>query len=214
MRQHISIPKAALLGSFVAALALVFPIGAPTSETALALGGHAIGEKLSEFKAKLPSAVCESPLRAAAAEVSANASDILNNSDVLSCCVNDPKELAALSPFRILFAGKCGAYARFYRERLIKLEYSLDVESMDEILPAFTKAYGPAGRTYASALTSMAPISINTMVGWVRGHDALDLTLTSVRGKVLNADPSLNKGRAELKFIVVTLYGQNEVGGQ
>jgi hypothetical protein len=90
----------------------------------------------------------------------------------------------------------------------------LDLQSVDELVPSFTATYGPATRFFAPESPGTDPISIDTIVGWVRGNDALDLTLTSAKGNVLNANPSLSKGRAELKFIVVTLYGQKQVGGK
>ena len=174
--------------------------GAAKVELPLALGSHTIGEKLSDFKTKFPNALCL-PFRGG---------KTADGSGKLVCCLNDPAELSALSPFKILFSSKCGATAHFYQERLTKIRFVVDVSSIDLLLPTLTKVYGPPSQDFRDTQNAQDPISIDRMTGWARGDHILSLTQTSVRGEVLNRDPSLSKRQPEAKFVVVCLFDQTK----
>jgi hypothetical protein len=208
MRRPVMIRGAALAWFFAALTFLVFPTGTRPNRPTLALGGHRLGEKLSNFKARLPSAVCHRASDGAAADKSGKTSDVSENSGVVGCCVDDPAQVSALSSFKILFVGKCSVSARFNQERLTKLRYVVDASSIDLLLPTLTKVYGPVTQDSVNEDNVSDSLSIDRIAGWSDGNEVLNLTLTTLRGDILNRDPSLSKGRHEVKFIIMCLYNQ------
>jgi hypothetical protein len=89
----------------IASILITAPIRASADN--LSLGGHMLGEKLSEFKRAFPSAVCGSPLHRPEAT---NNSDIADKTQLLGCCLDDPKQISTFSSWVVLSVAHCHVF--------------------------------------------------------------------------------------------------------
>ena len=128
-----SLPKLFLVGVFF----LTAPIG--VSANNLSLGGHMLGERLSEFKRAFPTTVCGSPLHET--EVKGN-SDLSDKTRLLGCCLDAPEQIATFSTWEIISAARCHVLATFYQKHLIGLRFVVCVTDIDTLLVDLTKKFG------------------------------------------------------------------------
>lgn len=161
----------------------------------LALGGLTIGVKLSDFKAKFPKAVCQ-PFGKGAS---------VDDSSRLVCCLHDSAEVTSLSPYKILFSDKCGTSAHFYRERLTRFTFSVDVSSIEELLPDLLVMYGLPSNGTNDVPKASDSLHIDRETEWTQGNQALTLAQMSVRGDLMNRIPSVSQANHEARFVILCL---------
>jgi hypothetical protein len=153
---------------------LVITVPTRVSANAFSLGGHALGEKLSDFKRAYPSAVCGSSLHQA--EV-ANNSDVDDKKNLLGCCLDDPGQIAAFSTWTIVSAAHCHVFATLYQERLIGLRFVVSVSDIDVLLAHFTKEIGRATLNQTVKFDGVHP---RRLVAWSNGIDVLSLVSATI----------------------------------
>lgn len=152
-------------------LGLVSPtIDSAPPNTTIKLGGHSVGEKLSDFKATFPKAICGSKIHVA--EVMQQA-EFLDRSGLLGCCLNNSSEVSAFSAHKILFVAYCRLLAIFYNQRLQDVRYVVDAPDIASVLPEFEKAFGPVVIDTPIKLDGLHP---KRVVSWVGDDDVLDLS--------------------------------------
>lgn len=162
----------------------------------LVLGGVTIGDRLSNFTAKFPKAVCQ-PFEKRTS---------VDDSSRRVCCLYDPAETASLSPYKILFSDKCGVKAHFYQERLTRFTFTVDVSSIEELLPGLMEIYGvPSDETNDLPKTSDS-LHIDREIEWSQGNHVLTLAQMSVRGKAVHYIPSVTQTDDEARFVILALF--------
>jgi hypothetical protein len=166
----------------------------------LSLGGHMLGEKLSEFKRAFPTAVCGSPLHRAEATINP---DIADKTQLLGCCLDDPRQISTFSTWAVLSVAHCHVFATFYQERLEELRYVVHVSAIEPLLPEFTKQFGVALLDQTVKFDSVHP---NRVVAWSNGLDILSLVATKVRSDELTSESAhANDGLPEVNVVIVHL---------
>jgi hypothetical protein len=185
----------------VAGILMTSPIRASTDN--LSLGGHMLGEKLSEFKRAFPSAVCGSPLHRAEAT---NNPDIADKRQLLGCCLDDPKPISTFSTWAVLSVAHCHVFATFYQERLRELGYVVNVSSIDALVPDFTKQFGAAMLDQRMTFDRVHP---NAFWHWSNGLDILSLVTTTVRSDDLRSEPAAKAGAPGANAVMVHLWRSN-----
>lgn len=153
----------------VTLLGLVSPIESAPPDTTIKLGGHSLGEKLSDFTAAFPKAICGSKIHVA--EVMQQ-TEFLSASGLLGCCLNNSSEVSGFSSHKILFVAYCRVMAIFYNLRLQDVRYVVDAPDIASVLPEFEKAFGPAVIDTPIKLDGFHP---KRVVSWVGDDDVLDL---------------------------------------
>ena len=140
------------------------------------LGGHTLGERLGYFKAKFPGASCGTPMTGGV--INRKTLDDPDDSGWITCCVDDPQQLAAFSRFQVLsLDNNCRLTAVFRRERLHSLNYAVDVSSIQKILPEFVELYGPVHHTKR---LPFGPDHTSEFATWWYGDDVLELNSATI----------------------------------
>jgi hypothetical protein len=147
-----------------------------TYEETFQLNGLKLGDKLSYFRARFPGASCGTPMTAGA--INRKTLDDPDDSGWITCCVDNPQQLAAFSRFQVLsLDNNCRLTAVFRRERLQSLHYAVDVSSIQQILPEFVELYGPAHHTKTLPLD---PGHTSEFAAWWYGYDVLELNCATI----------------------------------
>jgi len=171
------------------------------SANALSIGGHTLGEKLSEFKRAYPTAVCGSPLHLA--EVTNNP-DVPDKRQLLGCCLDDPEQMATFSNWTILSAAHCHVLATFYQERLRELRYVVKVPTIDPLLGDFTREFGAAKLDQIVILNG---VRHNRIVSWLDGTNVLSLITATVRYEKQASGPDVaSDGLQKANVVIVHLW--------
>ena len=160
-----------LAGSIITFVALsVCSSNVLADQATFQLGGHKLGERLSHFRVSFPGAACGTPM---ATTINRHTLGDPDDSGWITCCVDDPQQLAEFSKFRVLsLDGDCRLQFDFYNERLRSVHYAVAVTSLKEILPEFIKSYGPIQqqRTLLSR-----PHFSNKLVAWWHDEAVMEL---------------------------------------
>jgi len=202
MKSHTWLKNA--LAAFCSLILFVGPTEARTGEKALTFGGHTLGEGLSDFTAKFPSAVCQSPAQAALAEVGTTLG-LPEKPGLLRCLVDGPIRTLAFPSLNVRFAAaKSCVRAIFNQKRLTNLTYIVEGSAADDLLTMFENQYGPVMHKYR-ADDGSERISIDKMVGWAHGAEVLNLSFMSVKNEVPNGAAALSNAQVE-KLVVLHLY--------
>lgn len=202
MKTHIWIKNA--LAACCHLILLVGPMEARPRERALTFGGHALGEELSDFRAKFPSAVCQSPAQAALAELGTTLG-LPEKPGLLRCLVDGPIPTLAFPSLNVRFvAAKTCVLAVFNQNRLTNLTYVVEGTAAEDLLTMFENQYGPVMHKYR-ADDGSERINIDKMVGWAHGAEVLNLSFMSVRNEVPNGTATLSNAQLE-KLVVLHLY--------
>jgi hypothetical protein len=135
----------------------------------LSLGNNSLGETLDEFQSQFPKAVCGLSLYAAEIALA----DVPNKKALTGCCLDRPMYVWRFSLHHILPAASCHVLATFYNSQLIAIRYVVDVPSIVDLLPDFTKAYGAA--TFNGLATSDSG-DLQRVVAWIDGDETLNLS--------------------------------------
>ena len=166
-----------ILLAVVMLLGLVSPIDSAPPDTTLKLGGHSVGETLSDFTAAFPKAICGSKIHVA--EVMQQ-TEFLNASGLLGCCLNNSSDVSAFSSHKILFVAYCRVLAIFYNQRLQDVRYVVDAPDIASVLPEFEKTFGPVAIDTPIKLDGLHP---KRTVAWVGDHDVLNLSTLILNGE-------------------------------
>lgn len=119
----------------------VWPNSGPGKTIPFRLGGLRIGETLGHFKEVFPGSACGTVTRM---PVNRHTLDDPDGSGSLTCCVDDPKLLSSFSEFTVLpVEGQCPVLLNFWKEKLSYVGFTVEVTSVEKLLPNFEKAYGP-----------------------------------------------------------------------
>jgi len=101
-----------------------------------------------------------------------------DDSGWITCCVDDPQQLAAFSRFQILsLDNNCRLTTVFRRARLQSLHYAVDVSSIQQILPEFVELYGPV---HHKKTLPFGPDHTSEFATWWYGHDVLELNSATI----------------------------------
>lgn len=146
----------------------------------LILGGHTLGEKLSDFRAKFPNALCQSPAQAVRAEWPDLPTVFPENSKQVRCLVDDPEAASVFPSLSVRFLGKQSIRAVFTQERLTSLMFVVDGSAVDELMGFFLRTYGPVSIDFGPA-DANERVHFSKMVSWGRGDEVLYLALGSGR---------------------------------
>lgn len=145
-------------------------------EETFQLNGLKLGDKLSYFRARFPGAPCGTPMTAGV--INRKTLDDPDDSGWITCCVDDPQQLAAFSRFKILsLDNNCRLTAVFRRERLHSLHYAVDVSSIQKILPQFVELYGPVHHTKT---LPFGPDHTSEFATWWYSDDVLELNSATI----------------------------------
>ena len=152
--------------------------------TPFTLGNQKLGERLSYFKASFPEAVCGT---ATSPTITRHTLDDPDASGYLTCCIDDSESLAKISEFTIITTfSQCKVIANFWKERLVNLHYSLDISSIEQLLPGLERLYGPGHRK----LKNSDQDDKLDLVSWWHGDAQLELSMANRRN-----DSSPSNGR-------------------
>ena len=128
-------------------LALLVPTDAPRSNPRVGetvpfrLGGLKIGETLGHFKEGFPGSACGTANRM---PVNRHTLEDPDGSGSLTCCVDHPNLLVKFSEFNIVSVeGQCRVLVGFWKEKLNSVGFTVEVPSVERLLPNFEKTYGP-----------------------------------------------------------------------
>ncbi len=165
--------SAALLAIFISPFVtlLVCSSSANANQKTFQLGEHKLGERLSYFREKFPGASCGTPVDVNI--INRKTLDDPDDSGWITCCVDEPQELAAFSKFQVLsVADDCRLRADFHDERLRSLHYAVIVTPKAQIVPEFVKSYGPVQEERTLPFDHNLS---NRLVGWWHGADVMEL---------------------------------------
>ncbi len=71
-----------------------------------------------------------------------------DGSGYLTCCVDDPNYLTKFSEFKVVAVeGQCPVLIDFWREKLVGVAFTVEVCSIEKLLPSFEEVYGQAEQT-------------------------------------------------------------------
>jgi hypothetical protein len=188
---------------FVASIALIASLLGTSAEgrspgpfTPLSLGGHLIGEKLAAFRTSFPTAACGVPVRY---PITRHSFEDAGKAVDTACCVDDQESLVNISPrFKIVYFQQCEVVAWFHKNRLTVMDYTVDVSSIESILPSFLEPFGEP----MDAVTFSQTSDEIEIVTWSHGEDWLCLELASLPG------PSNGPGHKHSDGVTMTHYVQ------
>ena len=190
------LPKVFLVGVFF----LPTPVGVSTNN--LSLGGHMLGERLSEFKRAFPSTVCGSPLHET--EVKDN-SDLADKTTLLGCCLDDPEQIetAFSTTGQIISTALSHVLATFYQEHLIGLRFVVCFPEIDTLVSHFTKEIGRATLNLTVKFDGTNP---RRLVAWSNGTDVLSLVSATVPLDEDSTYPIIMSGDKSIVLVVVIVH--------
>jgi hypothetical protein len=165
---------------------------------ALSLGNTGLGESFEYFKADFPAAKCQPALYGATTDFYPIGSRI---PDEITCCVHNEVLLGEYSIAHII-DDSCGLLVRFRGEKLVALEYWLDVPTIEAIQPFLERQCGPATERMQH---SKPPRLI--LIGWRRGQVNLTATLVRTVSKHIRDE---DQGEPGFNAVAVRLSRNNE----
>lgn len=114
-------PKYSLAVAVVGLTLLTFGSIAWTYQQTFQLNGLKLGDKLKDFRAKFPGTACGTPTSIA---INRKTLDDLADPGTVTCCVDDPEQLAVFSNIQIVsIDDNCRLMVAFYRYRLKSAAY-------------------------------------------------------------------------------------------
>ncbi|MGB2591088.1 MAG: hypothetical protein WA853_03145 [Candidatus Acidiferrum sp.] len=173
-----------------------------TYQQTFELNGLKLGDKLSDFRAKFPGMACGTPVSPEA--VNRKTLDDPADPGTVTCCVDDPAQLAVFSHIQIVsIDSSCRLMVAFSRYRLHSVRYVLDPDSLGEVLEQFVKIYGPAHKT---DVLPFGPKHSSDIAYWQYGGDVMELNFATIRGDDMT-DPLYKKTKTDyLKIISVDMW--------
>jgi hypothetical protein len=193
-------PKAfgQLMLAAAAALFLLPSALANVRERIDTLGKDTLGESVKEFRTRYPKAICG---RTDSLEINPRTLVNSGNMDSTHCCLNDRTSLTELSQFTILNLDDCAVHAAFWKNKLIQIDYMLDVRSIQTVLLPFERLYGPPAQIGKDPDND----TVLTLVDWMQGGTTLEIRLTRLRGEVTKKSTE-TIGEPWLKTVTVSLW--------
>ena len=173
-----------------------------TYEETFQINGLKLGDKLGYFRARFPGASCGTPMTVGV--INRKTLDDPDDSGWITCCVDDPQQLAAFSRFQVLsLDNNCRLTAVFRRERLHSLHYAVDVSSIQKILPGFVELYGPVHHTKT---LPFGPDHTSEFATWWYGHDVLELNSATIYSEDLTEAHSHRTGPHYAKITYIDMW--------
>jgi|HubBroStandDraft_6_1064221.scaffolds.fasta_scaffold706347_1 hypothetical protein len=173
----------------------------PKYDQTLRLGGQPTSETLNLFKTRFPKSACGTPLEPE--HINRHTLDDPDNSDSLVCCIDDPKEVAVFSRFKILSRDhNSPVLVRFYRKRLDSITFAVDATSVETILPKFIKLYGPIQSAKALA-TDTVPVRF---ASWTYLHVVLELHEELLKYNNFEIKPPPTDRSPKARIVILDLY--------
>jgi hypothetical protein len=170
------------------------------SET-LMLGGQWKHEKLARFKARFPHSICGTP--DGFKPVNRYTLDDPDNSEWLTCCVDDPKEVSAFSGIKVISRNHYSpVIVVFYRARLDSVHFTVDASSIETVLPEFEKVYGPL-HVVKAIPTNTGPVRF---ASWQYGDVTLELSEELLKYNTFDRSPASSDNTAGAKIVIVDLF--------
>ena len=184
----------------VTAMAAVFLLPpASANERIRTLGKDTLGETVKEFRIRYPKARCG---KITSIEITPQSLADPGNSEDIYCCLNDKRSLSEVSRFRILNLDGCAVHAIFWKNRLCRLSYMLDVRSVQIVLDDFEKLYGSPAREPKDPEDTTRLI----FVDWMEGMTSLELRLSRLGRDVFPKDSTHPKGEPWLQTVYISLW--------
>jgi hypothetical protein len=115
--------------------------------------------------------------------------------------LNDKASLTEFSRFPILNLDDCAVHAYFWKNRLSNLTFMVDVRSVQVVLTAFRRRYGPP----AQVMKDREDGTTLTLVDWIDGEATLELRLSKM-GCDVSKDSSHCDGEPWLEAVVINLW--------
>lgn len=165
------------------------------------LGGQKLHERLKLFRARVPGAVCGSPLDGD--HINRHTLDDPDDSGWLTCCIDEPKEVSAFSKFQVLsINSNCPVLVIFYHEHLQSATFTVDAGSVEDLLPQFVKLYGPVQHNAAIA-TKTVPVRF---ASWMPYGSTLELSEEIVKGHDLTINPPIKDASPTAKIVRCDMF--------
>jgi hypothetical protein len=163
------------------------------------LGGLRIGETLSHFKESFSGSACGTTKSTI---INRHTLEDPDDSGYLICCLDDSNSLAKFSERRIVAVnGQCPVILGFWKERLFSLWFTVEVPSIEDLLPSFEKTYGPAHQM----MHGSAPHDQLSLASWWHGDEQLDLSIAIFEAIASPGNSSAN-GKAEHRLVQVSMW--------
>jgi len=164
------------------------------------LGQQKIGEKLRYFKSIFPGSACGTPTSPLINPViNRHTLEDPDDSGFLTCCIDDPKYFKRFSELRILtVSGQCPVLVGFWKERLFWLHYSVEAPTIEQLLPAFERLYGPAHRSLKWPDHKLG------LVSWSYGDEAIELLKVELESDSTVNDPQ-NKETQKTRYVSIDM---------
>jgi hypothetical protein len=173
----------------------------PQYSQTLMLGGQWKHEKLSRFKARFPHSICGTPVDFT--PINRHTLDDPNNSEWLTCCVDDPKEVSAFSGIKVISRNHYSpVIVVFYRARLENVHFTVDASSIVTVLPEFEKLYGPLHQVKAIP-TKTVPVRL---AAWQYGDVTLELSEDLIVHNTFDRPPESSDNTPGAKIVMVDLF--------
>jgi len=183
----------------MAALFLLQPSPARANQRISTLGRDTLGETLKKFQLRYPKATCG---RAISTEITPQNLVNSGNMDDIHCCLNDRDSLNKISRFPILNFDDCAVHTNFWKSRLRSLSYTLDVRTLQTVLPFFVKLYGPPTQISEHPKDDGKLIFVN----WMDHDMTLELVLSRLGGEDYHKGSTRPKGQPWLDAVTVDLW--------
>jgi len=172
--------------------------GAPSKDAEFMLGGLELGETFSHFKQRFPGSACGT---AKPPIINRHTLDDPDNSGYLTCCLDDPNQLAQFSNAILTIDGQCPVLAAFWKGRLVDLMFSLELSSIEGLLPGFAKIHGPPDQCIEDEEQQLR------LVAWWHGEQKLELSVATLTGtETKQQDSSANDQTRERRWIQVSMW--------
>jgi hypothetical protein len=150
-----------------------------------------IGERLAHFRERFPGSACGTIKRT---PINRHTLDDPDGSEDLTCCIDDPNPLTRFSEFKVVSVeDQFPVLIGFWKEKLYAVEFTVEVSSIERLLPSFEKVYGQAHHTMHGKPTFRddlneqgldAPLSLASWLQTIHGNGYAHLELSIA---VLNA---------------------------
>ena len=204
MTQHSnrSFARAVLLVAQIVLLStFVCSARTPQYSQTLMLGGQWKHEKLARFKARFPHSICGTP--DGLKPVNRYTLDDPDNSEWLTCCVDDPKEVSAFSGIEVISRNHYSpVLVDFYRARLNSVSFTVDASSIETVLPEFEKLYGPLHQVKTFPTTN---VSVR-FASWQYGDVTLELREELLKYNTFDRPPASTDNTPDAKIVIIDLF--------
>jgi hypothetical protein len=197
-----SLARAAILFMQIVLLSsFVCSARTPQYSQTLMLGGQWKHEKFARFKARFPRSICGTP--DGLKPVNRHTLDDPDNSEWLTCCVDDPKEVSAFSGIKIISRNHYSpVIVVFYRARLNNAYFTVDAPSLETVLPDFEKLYGPLHQAKVIS-TETVPVRF---ASWQYGDVTLELSEDLIMHNTFDRLPVSSDNTPGAKIVIVDLF--------